>query len=146
MTTSCTALPHKLPLLPSNFPAVSLTYNMSFSWSAPRVTAEQETLERESLTVAERAKLVDDIYGRSQQSVEENSSMVSDAISDMNMHLVLIPPEEKEAYLEALERCPDLVASESTCITFLRAEHYNPEVSFVYSHVWLGRDTPCGRL
>jgi hypothetical protein len=109
---------------------------MSFSWSAPTVTPEQEILERESLTVAERAKLVDDIYGHGEQFVQENALMVSDAISDMNMHLILIPPEEKEAYLQALERCPvDLVASESSCITFLRAEHFNPEVGFVCSFV-----------
>jgi hypothetical protein len=119
---------------------------MSFSWSAPQVTPEQETLERESLTVAERAKLVTDIYGHSEQSVQENALVVRVAISDVNMHLCLIPPEEKEAYLEALERCPDLVASESSCITFLRAEHFNPEVRFVCSPMSLGRNSPCGRL
>jgi hypothetical protein len=108
---------------------------MSFSWSAPRVTPEQETLERENLTMAEKAKLVDDIYGCSEQAMEENANMVRDAISDINMHLILIPPEEKEAYLEALERCPDLVTSESSCVTFLRAEHFNPEVGFVCSRV-----------
>jgi hypothetical protein len=119
---------------------------MSFSWSAPQVTPEQETLERESLTVAERAKLVTDIYGHSEQSVQENALVVRVAISGVNMHLCLIPPEEKEAYLEALERCPDLVASESSCITFLRAEHFNPEVRFVCSPMSLGRNSPCGRL
>jgi hypothetical protein len=119
---------------------------MSFSWSAPQVTLEQETLERESLTVAERAKLVTDIFGQSEQSVQENALMVTIAISDVNMHLGLIPPEEKEAYLEALERCPELVASESGCITFLRAEHFNPEVRYVYRLVSRGRNSPCGRL
>ena len=106
---------------------------MSFSWSAPQVTPEQEVLEREILTVAERAKLVTDIYGHSDQSVLENDLMVTTAIADVNMHLSLIPPEEKEAYLKALERCPDLVASESSCISFLRAEHFTPEVRFVCS-------------
>jgi hypothetical protein len=108
---------------------------MSFSWSAPQVTLEQEILERESLTVAERAKLVTDIYGHSEQSVQESALMVAIAIADVNMHLSLIPLEEKGAYLEALERCPDLVASESSCITFLRTEHFNPEVRFVCSLV-----------
>lgn len=118
---------------------------MSFSWSAPQVTPEQETLERESLTVAERSKIVNDIYGHSEQLVQENAPMIRTAISETNMHLYLIPPEEKEAYLEALERCPELVASESSCIIFLRAENFNPEVCFV-SVLCLVRDSPCDRL
>jgi hypothetical protein len=100
---------------------------MSFSWSAPQVTPEQETLERESMSSEERATIVADIYGSNNSSVDENI----DAISDVHMHISLISSDEKVAYLEANERCPDLVATESNAMTFLRADRYSPEVRFV---------------
>jgi hypothetical protein len=79
----------------------------------------------------ERATIVADIYGSNNSSVDESILMVGDAISDVHRHVSLISSDEKVAYLEAKKRCPDLVATESNAITFLRADRYSPEVRFV---------------
>ena len=65
---------------------------MSFSWSAPQVTTQDETLERASLTADERCKIVNDLYGSHTLTNEESAGRLRDALHGVNSSLLLSPP------------------------------------------------------
>jgi hypothetical protein len=96
---------------------------MSGLFSAPFVTPEDEQAEREALTEEESQRLYEEVYG-SEVEIEETDTMV-DASLLLQEALHEIPEAAKEAYLEALERAPLLVESESDPISFLRCENYD---------------------
>lgn len=100
---------------------------MSFSWSAPQFTKEDERRERESLTEDERSQIQADIFGRG-PTIRETSNLLADRTDRYHNALALLPASEKAAYLIALERCPHLVRTETNPLLFLRADNYNAEV------------------
>jgi hypothetical protein len=93
------------------------------SITAPLFTADDERLERETLTPEEIDAANQDILGTF--SFEETDEMKVHGPVELQKALDEIPHEEKEAYLEALERVPHLVQTESNPILFLRSENYN---------------------
>jgi hypothetical protein len=101
---------------------------MSFTYSAPEMSPEEEREELEQLSTEERQKIKDDMYGRG--CFEESEEMWPSGSSQMKEALHMMPVEEKDAYIEALERCPDVVRVETDAIAFLRADEYCAEVSY----------------
>ena len=102
-----------------------------FSFTAPQISPEDERREREALTEQEREQVHHDLYGSSntQYNVEEDPEFVCRAHAMLQGALMDIPVEEKADYLEALERVPDLVASETPSLQFMRCDHCNAKVS-----------------
>ena len=101
-----------------------------FSFTAPQISPEDEEREREALTEQEREQLHHDVFGSSTADcgIKETPEFVSRAHAMLQQALMEIPVEEKADYLEALERIPTLVASESPPLSFMRCERYNPKV------------------
>lgn len=66
-----------------------------------------------------------DVFGSSIPPGELKGSL-ADATKLFQDALKLIPDTEKAAYLEALKRCPKLVAQESSPTRFLRFDNWNP--------------------
>jgi hypothetical protein len=75
----------------------------------------------------DRKRLRDDMHGRVR--FEETEEMRSSGPWALKEALARLPAEEKDAYLEALERSPDVVRVETDPLAFLRAEDYCLEVS-----------------
>ena len=99
----------------------------AFSFTAPQITEEDERREKEALTQEERKRLEDDLYGSN--DLDEHPEMTETAAAYcLQQAMMQIPAEQKEAYLEALERAPELVAKESPAIAFMRCENYDAAV------------------
>jgi phosphoribosylaminoimidazole carboxylase (NCAIR synthetase) len=96
----------------------------AFTSSAPIVTAEDETVEREALTGDERQTVRDEVYG-TEVIMPETETMLTEGTALMAQALQAIPDTDKLAYLEALERAPELVQRESDPAAFLRCEKYD---------------------
>jgi hypothetical protein len=95
----------------------------AFSFSAPIVTPDDEHAEREALPEEERQRIRKEVYGV-EDEMEETDTMVEKAVLLLQEALHDIPDVEKQTYLEALERAPLLVETESDPIRFLRCEKY----------------------
>jgi len=67
-----------------------------------------------------------DYYG--QVHPVENADMIQQGLSNLEKELSQIPEEKKKTFLEALEKCPDIV-NESHKLMFLRCEVFNADVS-----------------
>jgi hypothetical protein len=100
---------------------------MPFTFSAPEMSPEEEREELEQLSTDERQKIKDHKYGEG--CIEETEEMRSSGRSQLKEAMVLLPAEEKDAYLEALKRCPDVVRAETDFIAFIRADEYCIEVN-----------------
>jgi hypothetical protein len=96
----------------------------AFSFSAPIVTPDDEQAEREALPEKERQRIREEVYGV-EDEMEETDTMVEKAVLLLQEALDEIPDVEKQTYLEALERAPLLVETESDPIRFLRCEKYD---------------------
>jgi hypothetical protein len=98
----------------------------ALAFGAPVVTEEEERREREELTDDERQNLHNDTYGsEEEQLVNETDVMLANGLALLRAALEQIPEQEKEAYLEAKERAPILVETESDLAAFLRWENYD---------------------
>jgi hypothetical protein len=95
-----------------------------FSFTAPIVTEAEELVERDALTPEERVEIHNDLFGV-EDVTEETPQMIQNGLAMMCSALEDIPPGQKGDYLEALERVPRLVESESSPLAFLRAEEYD---------------------
>jgi hypothetical protein len=100
-----------------------------FSFAAPEISKKDEQRERDLLSDDERQKIQNDIYGLSVDLKDETEEMRHSAPRLMQQGLAEIPVEEKSEYLEALERCPELVAQETPSLPFMRCDHYDANVS-----------------
>jgi hypothetical protein len=90
-------------------------------------TKEQEEKERASVTEEENAAAVQDIYG--DRVTDETEKMVNDSLILFAKELGTIPEEVKIGYLQALERCPEVVEQESSPIRFLRADAFDAQLA-----------------
>jgi hypothetical protein len=95
---------------------------MTFSFSAPRFTEADERYEQEHLTESERLEAWSDVYGKT-NPLKETPEMLQSAQQLLEEELQNIP--NKQAYLDAVAACPDVVRSESPALRFLRCEKYN---------------------
>jgi hypothetical protein len=102
---------------------------MTFTYSAPEMTPEEERVELEQMSPEDHKRVRDDMYGRGH--FEETEEMRSSGPTKLKDALTCLPAEEKDAYLEALERSPDIVRAETDPMAFLRAEEYCVEVSWL---------------
>jgi hypothetical protein len=96
------------------------------SITAPQFTGEDARLEQETYSDEEVEGAQRDLLGR--PALEETQLSEEDLeqlLQDFYQALEEITLEEKEAYVEALERVPQLVELESNPLTFLRAEEYH---------------------
>jgi hypothetical protein len=104
------------------------------SITAPQFTPEDERLEEEELTHEEKEAAKRDVYGEAQlhpgtaassDAHERTHEEVANILQEFHRYLGALEPEEKGAFLEAVERVPDLVDLESPPQDFLIAENYN---------------------
>jgi hypothetical protein len=93
-------------------------------FAAPIVTKEDERIEREALSEDEREMIRDEMYG-DEKIMDETEAMVREGKVLLAEALETIPDAEKQVYIEALERAPQLVLSESDPARFLRCEKYD---------------------
>jgi hypothetical protein len=96
----------------------------AFTFTAPIVTPEDEAVERQALTVDERQRIHDDVYGK-ESLLRETDDMLENGTNLIQEALLEIPDADKQAYLEALERSPQLVKRETDPVAFLRCEKYD---------------------
>jgi hypothetical protein len=99
----------------------------AISYTAPRFTEDDMRREEESLSQEERLEIENDVTGN-QAIRRETAQTVSEGIAEFQQALDAINVNDKQAYLEALENCPDVVREESDPIQFLRCENYNGRV------------------
>jgi hypothetical protein len=111
---------------------------MTFAYSAPEMTPKEEKDELEQLSSEDRQRISDDMYGRTR--FEETDEMRSSGPLRLKRALSMLPAEEKDAYLEALQRCPDVVRAETDFIAFIRADEYCAEVSCSFEYLSTIRD------
>jgi hypothetical protein len=117
----------------------------SIPLTAPAFTPIQEQEERDNLPEADREYLRQELYGQDQpleiDEVEEQAILrqleeyltnfinedvtATEEANTLSSH----PYCDKTVYLEALERCPDIVEKETNPLMFLRATNYKVEVS-----------------
>jgi hypothetical protein len=112
------------------------------SITAPQFTAEDEQLERDNVTQEEMDAALHDIYGTG--TLEETEEMRIRGPIELEAALQDIPMEEKEAYLEAVARVPEIVEAESNFLLFLRSEDYNVWVrTYIVGTHGLPLNNPC---
>jgi hypothetical protein len=103
--------------------------------SRAKTTGEEEEHSVENATKKARAKTTgeeeeDASKGRSVDDSEdpdgpEGPSLRRKGLDEIKGALACIPSREKKSYMEAIERVPSLVATESNPIVFLRCEKFN---------------------
>ncbi len=101
----------------------------SLSITAPQFTSEQERHEQESILDEEHQAARRDLYGGGAATPllpTCDASYSEDVEREFRRALEELPMEDKEGYLEALERAPLLVQQESNSQLFLRAEQHQP--------------------
>jgi len=62
----------------------------------------------------------------------ETPVLVQTSLILLNEELEKLSGDEKEAYLKAVEMCPNIVTSDDHKILFLRCEQYNVDVRMFY--------------
>ena len=99
----------------------------SFSYSAPMVLPDQEAAELEMLSEEERRAIHADIRPSCD---EESDSGYPDEIPESDVEMVRealreMDASQNQAYLEANERVPDLLATESDPRAYIRSQKGN---------------------
>jgi hypothetical protein len=107
----------------------------AFSFTAPQFTEEEEKVQKESLSEEDKRIIEDDVYGRRQIIESDYQRESSPALVQAALHA--IREEDKQDYLAALDACPNLVATESDALRFMRADNYNAKVSV--TNLWSSR-------
>ena len=106
----------------------------------PVITEEQEALERASLTDAEKAEVLSDIFGRmcehdvpqrKRARIDLDRRSINFLIWQMKVELENIPQDEKQALLEAQMKCRAEEFNDSRLERFLRCEGMNAKVCSV---------------
>lgn len=104
----------------------------AFSFTAPFITKEEEKAERVSLTEEEEKQVEQDLFGcdcSNEPFVNEDTNEIDHGLEQMRIWIdsVIDESPEKKAYLEACSRAPELVATESDPLKFLRCCQFDPE-------------------
>jgi hypothetical protein len=110
----------------------------SIPLTAPAFTPIQEQEERDNLPPREREYLRQELYGEDRPK-HLNESSEQELVRQVDEYVEKYSDSEhgpgehcdKTAYLEALERCPDLVEKETNTLMFLRGTNYNVETAAV---------------
>lgn len=99
------------------------------SFTAPRYTTEQEKAERSDLTFSERLKLEADVFGLETSWLPQAEQSLPRLVEQVEQEVGRYALEQKNAFMQAIERCPDVVIAESHPIKFLRAVEYDPQLA-----------------
>jgi hypothetical protein len=119
----------------------------SIPLTAPAFTPLQEQQERDDLSPKDLEHLRQELYGLDTPPTipEENELLLvkqmevcikdlsTESLENASSRLEAHEYCNTKAYYEALERCPDLVETETNPTMFLRATSYDVQVSFVRS-------------
>lgn len=92
--------------------------------TAPVITAEMERQELAAMSEAERLELRNDLMGRIVR-LDKSPSEVEQGLQSMRQALAELSDNEKLEYVEAMEKVPALVASETPMELFLRTERFD---------------------
>jgi len=100
----------------------------------PKISDEEEALERAAMTAEERAAALSDLYGqfcssRSHQNKDLDRSSIDVLIREMRKELELIPAGKKQALLEAQTKCRPEEFSDARLEKFIRCQDMNTKVS-----------------
>jgi hypothetical protein len=98
---------------------------VAISLTAPKFTMEEVMAERAKLSEDERNDIYFDHVGWTAIPRKVTADVQRRGNEMMQESLEMIPPEEKVAYLRALDLCPDLVRDESNPDRFLRYAQYD---------------------
>lgn len=88
--------------------------------------------ELEAMSEEERAKAMRDLYGEA-KPIDETPELVGSALEGLIG--LLLEEKDKEAFLEAQERIPELVDSDAFRLMFLRATQFDVKVRSIMSYV-----------
>lgn len=109
------------------FPTL-MSMTATFSYTAPQFSEDDLRDERAALSSAERFRVDGDRNGTF-AILRETPEMIANAESAFAEALARIDDTKKAAYLEAVERCPAVVGTETDALRFLRCDDFDPEVS-----------------
>jgi hypothetical protein len=98
----------------------------AFSISAPQLSEEEQQREKDALTNEERLEISQDVAGRAR--FIETPEMTRQGLVKFQQELSQIPHKTKDAYLQAMQRAPQLVETETNPIKFLRCERFDAKV------------------
>ena len=100
----------------------------AFSFTAPYITPEQEQEEFSSFPDEVKEDIRNDLYGTSTASdiVAKTQGCFTESLSLLEEALQQISANDKQEYLDALNRVPDLVKQESPGLVFLQATRFDP--------------------
>ena len=102
------------------------------SLTAPCFTKQNEQEERESLSPEEAKYLQSEITGIDDTFIfdYEATHDIEHCVKEVEQYIAsdTISAMQKKEYLQALDKCPNLVENETNPIMFLRSENYNIEV------------------
>lgn len=104
----------------------------------PRFSAEQEALERASLTTEEKADVLADMFGsycnigprqnkRAKKDLDRES--IDFLVNFMRSEIAITPPGKKQALMEAQTKCEADEFSDARLETFLRCEGMNAKLA-----------------
>lgn len=102
----------------------------AFSFTAPFITKEEEKAERVSLSEEEEKSVERDLFGGSSDDEPHISDGdISQSLEQVQIFIDSIDESDKQAYLEACSRVPELVATESDPLKFLRCCEFDVEAA-----------------
>ena len=105
------------------------------SLTAPCFTKQNEQEERESLSPEEAKYLQSEITGIDDTFIldYETTHDIEHCVKEVEQYIDdNVGGVQKKEYLQALDKCPELVEKETNPIMFLRSENYNIEVRSIH--------------
>jgi hypothetical protein len=99
----------------------------TFSFSAPRFTAEDLATEFASFDENVKTQIREDIHGHRAIRLE-TADFLQNCLAEFAAAMEAIPESTKEVYMQAMDIAPALVDVESSPIQFLRAASFDAKV------------------
>ena len=114
-----------------------MTLAVAVSHTAPQVSLVELDEERKALSNEQVVQADADVQGthdgsflvETEDMLKEGSERMQNEIDKMNL-------EDKQSYLDALQKCPELVERETPFLKFLRATDFDAKVSEIASESW----------
>ena len=136
--SSCPGTSSSPPTSPSRHhhqEQLQLQHTWRPSLTAPCFTKQNEQEERESLSPEEAKYLQSEITGIDDTFIldYETTHDIEHCVKEVEQYIDdNVGGVQKKEYLQALDKCPELVEKETNPIMFLRSENYNIEVRSIH--------------